>query len=151
MAVEVVPVVVDTVVGWVIEKGVKWLIGLVIGDDGEQTPIKFIDDDGDGVPDNPEEPFLPWSPTDIFPDYEPNKVTSYIIVNPDGTMTIYDEGGNITAENCDMAYSLWLSDNGIMSKKLDNYSVTEGLLFLILLLTAFNFVRGLFRRKDVFR
>lgn len=66
-------------------------------------------------------------------------------------MTIYDESGNITAENCDMAYSLWLSDNGIMSKKMNNYSVTEGLLFLILLLTAFNFVRGLFRRKDVFR
>lgn len=148
---EVVVPVVETIVGWVIEDTIKKLIGYIVGDDGELKPVKFTDENGDGVPDNPEEPLLPWSPTDIFPDYEPNKVTTYIIVNPDGTMTIYDESGNITAENCDMAYSLWLSDNGIMSKKMNNYSVTEGLLFLILLLTAFNFVRGLFRRKDVFR
>lgn len=44
-----------------------------------------------------------------------------------------------------------LADNGIMVKPLDNYTVTEGLLALILLFTAINFVRGLFCKKDIYR
>lgn len=44
-----------------------------------------------------------------------------------------------------------LGDNGIMTKSVDDYTVTEGLLALILLFTAINFVRGLFRRKDIYR
>ena len=66
-------------------------------------------------------------------------------------MTVYDESGEIKPEDCDNAYSLWVSENGIMEKKLDNYSVTEGLLALVLLFTVINFVRGLFRRKDIYR
>lgn len=148
---EIIAPVVEEIVGWIIAEGAKWLIGFIIGEDGEKEPVKFIDDDGDGVPDNPDEPFLPWNPSELLPDVEPEKETSYIIVSPDGTMTIFDNAGNITAENCDFAYSLWVSENGIMDKKLDNYSVTEGLLFLILLFTAISFVRGLFRRKDIYR
>lgn len=145
---EVIAPVVDIIVTWVVDEGVKWLIGIILGENGEKERVKFIDDDGDGVPDNPDVPFLPWSPSD-FPQAEAE--TSFIIVNPDGTMTIYDSEGNITAEDCDFAYSLWVSENGIMNKKLDNYSVTEGLLALVLLFTVFNFVRGLFRRKDIYR
>lgn len=148
---EVLAPVIDEIVGWIISEGVKWVIGFIIGEDGEKEPVKFIDDDGDGVPDNPDEPFLPWDPSELLPDVEPEKETSYIIVNPDGTMTIFDNAGNITADNCDFAYSLWVSENGIMNKKLDNYSVTEGLLALLLLFTVINFVRGLFRRKDIYR
>lgn len=44
-----------------------------------------------------------------------------------------------------------LGDNGIMIKRLDDYTVTEGLLALLLLFTVINFVRGLFRRKDIYR
>lgn len=39
----------------------------------------------------------------------------------------------------------------IMETPLDSYSVTEGLLTLILIFSVLNFVRGLFTRKDVFR
>lgn len=42
-------------------------------------------------------------------------------------------------------------DRPIMETPLDGYSVTEGLLALILLFTVLNFIRGLFTRKDVFR
>lgn len=42
-------------------------------------------------------------------------------------------------------------DNGIMTKPVDDYTVTEGLLALILLFTVISFVRGLFRRKDIYR
>lgn len=43
------------------------------------------------------------------------------------------------------------TSDGIMTKSLDNYSVSEGLLALILLFLGLNFVRGLFTRKDVYR
>lgn len=39
-------------------------------------------------------------------------------------------------------------NSGIMNKKLNDYTVSEGLLALILLFTVINFVRGLFRRGD---
>lgn len=130
------------IVGTIVINGIKYLVGKAI--DGIVSI--FIDEDGDGSPDYPE-----------LPDYEiPVEVEtqvdkSIIIVSPDGTMCIYDENGNIRAEDCDLAYSLWLSENNVMEKKLDNYSVTEGLLALILLFTVINFIRGLFVRKDVFR
>ncbi len=42
-------------------------------------------------------------------------------------------------------------DSRIMEKPLDDYTVSEGLLMIIVILLGFNFVRGLFARKDVFR
>lgn len=75
---------------------------------------------------------------------------SFIIVAADGTMTIYDESGNITAEDCDTAYQLWVSENGIMNKPLDNYSVSEGLILILAIFSIINFLKGLFRKREVF-
>lgn len=123
-------IIIDGVV-YVIKKGIDGLISF------------FRDEDGDGLPDLPEPDFqIP---------IEERVDKCIIIVAPDGTITVYDEDGNITPEDCDMAYSLWVADNNVMSKQLDNYSVTEGLLALLLLFTVLNFIRGLFVRKDVFR
>lgn len=127
----------EGVVGWIVEKGIRYVVKKI----GEKLK-KFIDRDGDGVPDNED---------DEGEEYNLPSNVSYIMVNPDGTMVIYDSEGNITADNCDMAYSLWVSENGIMNKRIDNYSVTEALLALILLFTFINFVRGLFRRSDYLR
>ena len=44
-----------------------------------------------------------------------------------------------------------VTDNSIMTKRTDKYSVTEALLALILLFTFIDFVRGLFRRSDYLR
>lgn len=43
------------------------------------------------------------------------------------------------------------NDSNIMEKPLDNYSVTEGLLLLLLLCNVFYFIKSIFKRKDVFR
>lgn len=40
------------------------------------------------------------------------------------------------------------ADDGIMTKEIDKYNVSEALLALILLFTFISFVRGLFRRSD---
>lgn len=158
------------IIGTIVIEGGKYLLKKVVNEIGKAIWQAFADEDGDGVPDDPENPFREydeepddWEPFDPLPENPiipvdpnpvepaPQRIITFFVVAPDGTMTIYDESGEITPEDCDYAYSLWVSDNGIMSKKLDNYSVTEGLLALVLLFTAINFVRGLFRRKDIYR
>lgn len=128
------------------EKGIEYIIDTVTGEDGEGggTIIRWgTDDDGDGDFDEPFEIFVP--------NAEATVEKSIIIMSQDGTMTVYDENGNITSEDCDTAYSLWVSENGVMDKDINNYSVSEGMLLLLVLLGLAWFVRSLFKGKDVFR
>ncbi|MGN0686492.1 MAG: hypothetical protein ACI4KA_00130 [Oscillospiraceae bacterium] len=113
----------------------------------------LVDSDDNGIPDaSPDAPYYELG----SPEYKQiiarsNDIPSIIVMSPDGTMSVYDTNGQITAEDCDTAYSFWVSENGIMDKQLDNYSVTEGLLLCLLLLGGFYFVKSLFKRKDVYR
>lgn len=105
-----------------------------IDDDGEYDDILLPTSDftGDGLPD------WHWivdDDGDGLPDVSP-----YSPFYPVGS-----EEYEILLERSGQA------DNGIMSKKLDRYTVSEGLLALILLFTFFSFVRGLFRRSDYFK
>lgn len=74
---------------------------------------------------------------------------SIIVVGSDGGMTIYDLEGNITAEDCDTAYSLWVSENGIMNKPIANYTVTEGILLIAFIVGLFKVAAKIFRRRRV--
>lgn len=104
----------------------------------------FTDDDGDGEPDTPELPFF-----EIDPEEQTAVEKSIIIMNSDGTMTIYDEGGNITAEDCDTAYSLWVSDNGALDKPFDNYTVSEALLLFIAIGAVVGLIFKIFKRRKL--
>lgn len=114
--------------------------------------VCIVDENNDGLPDAaPDAPFYPVG----SPEYkeivtEGRESGSIIIMSGDGTMSVYDMNGDITAEDCDTAYSLWVSENGVMDKPLDNYSVSEGMLFLILLIMSVYFVLHLFKRKDYY-
>ncbi len=72
-----------------------------------------------------------------------------IVISPDGTMTIYDEAGNITAEVADNAYSLWLSENGALDKPFKNYSVTEALLLIVALGSLVGLISKIFKRRKL--
>ena len=72
-----------------------------------------------------------------------------IIVSPDGTMTIYDEGGNITAEVADNAYSLWLSENNALEKRFEHYSVSEALLLFIAVGSLVGLIGKIFKRRKL--
>lgn len=104
----------------------------------------FTDDDGDGEPDTPELPFF-----EIDPEEQTAVEKSIIIMNSDGTMTIYDEGGNITAEDCDTAYSLWVSENGALDKPFANYSVSEVLLLFIAVGSVVGLICKIFKRRKL--
>lgn len=122
-------------------KGVEWITS--IGEDGSTILTYGEDTDGDGVPDTDVLEY-------ILPQTETTVEKSIIIMSADGTMTVYDEGGNITAEDCDTAYSLWVSEHGIMEKDFDDYTVTDGLLLLLVIFAFLNFFKGLFKKREVF-
>lgn len=115
---------------------------IVTEDNDDGTLVTWgTDTDGDGTPDIDVTEWLISSNTAVE--------KSFIIMSADGTMTVYDESGSITAEDCDTAYSLWVSENGIMSKPLNNYTVTEGLLLIAGIAACFGFVFKMFRRRKV--
>ncbi len=72
-----------------------------------------------------------------------------VIISPDGTMTYYDEGGNLTAEVADTAYSLWLSENAALEKPFANYSVSEALLLFIAIGSVIGLISKVFKRRKL--
>lgn len=119
--------------------------------DGMSDYGLVLDEDDNGVPDAADDGiFYPMGSEQFNTIVKSmSNEPSMIIVSSDGTMTVYDTSGQITAEHCDTAYSLWVSENGIMTKPLDNYTVTEGILFISFLVGCFGFIGMLFRRKKV--
>lgn len=154
------------IVGTIIIEGGKYLISKALDEVGNWIWRAFTDEDGDGVPDDPENPFREWDeepedwdPFDPIPvdpvvpvdPVEPDTSTDtqIIIVSPDGSMMIYDETGNLTAEVADTAYSLWLSENGALDKHFDHYSVSEALLLVIALGSLVGLVSKIFKRRKL--
>lgn len=89
--------------------------------------------------------------TPDIPDLPDEPVTSQdtqiIIVSPDGTMTVYSADGELSSEAVDTAYSVWVSQYGVLDKPFNTYSVSEGLL-LVIAVSAVVFLFGkLFKRR----
>lgn len=122
--------------------------------DGSTDFGRVIDSDNNGVPDASDDaPFYPVG-SDEFNNilqYQQDGGKSFIICNSDGSMTVYDENGTITAGDCETAYNYWVAENGIMNKPLDYYTVTEGLLFLTFVVSLFGFFGNIFRQRRVMR
>lgn len=137
--------------GFYIDDDVYVPIPLDFDGDGSTDWGRVVDSDNNGVPDaSPDAPFFPVGSDEynqIISSSSGDK--SIIIVSPDGTTCVYDENGNITDQDCDTAYKIWVSDNNIMSKSFDNYTVTEGLLFITFLVSMFSFFGNIFRRRRV--
>ena len=154
------------IIGTIVIEGGKYLISKALDDLGNWIWRAFTDEDGDGFPDDPENPFREWDeepedwdPFDPIPvdpvvpvdpvEPDTSNDTQIIIVSPDGSMMIYDEAGNITAEVADTAYSLWLSENGALDKRFENYSVSEALLLFIALGALVGMVCKIFKRRKL--
>lgn len=155
---------VEQIIGYIIIEGGKYLLKKIVDAAGKAIWRAFTDEDGDQLPDDPENPFREWDedpggwdPLDPFPvdpgvsvPVEPEQTDlQIIIVSPDGTMTIYDREGNITAEDVDTAYSLWISDNGALDKPFNNYTVSEALLLFIAIGSVVALISKLFKRRKL--
>lgn len=125
--------------------------GFDITGDGQDDWGWLIDDDDNGIPDaSPEAPFYPVGSPEYHDIIEQSAgEASIIVVSGDGTLTVYDMNGNITAEDCDTAYSLWVSENGIMNKPIAHYTVTEGILLIFFIAGLFKVASKIFRKRRV--
>ena len=113
---------------------------------------RVVDNDSNGVPDaSSDSPFYPVGSDEYnqIVDSINSSGKSLVVVSPDGTVCVYDENGQITNEDCELAYNIWVSDNNIMTKPLDYYTPTEGLLFLTFIVSLFGFFGSIFRRRKV--
>ena len=123
--------------------------------DGRLDWGRVVDEDGNGIPDASDDaPFYPVGSdgyNNFINRYKDNSGVDIVLVSPEGEIAVYDSNGNIKEEDVDTAYKIWVSENGIMNKEIDNYSVSEGLLLCLLLISGVFFIRSLFKRKDVFR
>lgn len=108
--------------------------------DGSTDWGRVVDSDDNGVPDaSPDAPFFPVGSdgyNQILSEMGNGDGVDIVLVSPEGEIAVYDRNGNIKEEDVDTAYATWVSQNGIMVKKLDNYSVTEGLLLCVLLISV---------------
>ncbi len=100
------------------------------GNDDVLLPVPY-DGDGDGLPD-----------FQIVVDDDDNGLPDVSPYSP-----FYPVG----SEEYTTIVERTSPESRIMETPLDDYNVSEGLLLIIVILLGFNFVRGLFTRKDVFR
>ena len=121
--------------------------------DGLNDWGRVLDEDDNGIPDASEDvPFYPVGSSEyssFTKQFKTGSDVDIVLVSPEGEIAVYDRNGNIKAEDVDNAYALWVSENGIMDKKIDNYTVTEGLLFLTFIVSLFGFFGNLFRNRRV--
>ena len=118
--------------------------------DGVNDWGKIVDADDNGIPDaSPEAPFYPVGSDGYNQIIQSGRTDekSFIIVSAEGTVSIYDPNGDLTEEDYNQAYTLWLKDNAALDKPFKNYSVTEALLLIVALFAGVSLIGKLFKRR----
>ena len=118
--------------------------------DGVNDWGKIVDADDNGIPDaSPEAPFYPVGSDGYNQIIQSGRTDekSFIIVSAEGTVSIYDPNGDLTEEDYNQAYTLWLQDNAALDKPFKNYSVTEALLLIVALFAGVSLIGKLFKRR----
>lgn len=152
---------VDAIVGYLVRDGVKYLLKKVVNGvvDGVETFVWqiFADEDGDQLPDDPENPLETYDeePEDWFPfddhtsDEPGTTIGDVIIITPEGVVIQSDD---LTTSDIQQQYEkaedVWRSYYGALDKPFKNYSVTEGLLFLIFIVAGFSLFTRIFHRRN---
>lgn len=153
-----VPAVAGKIVGTIIVDGVKYLLKKTVDSVGSAIWQAFADEDENGVPDTPDNPFNEWTeePDEWtpFPPAETSEPTQTIgdivLFTPDGPVILYSEsGGEEYDALVSQATELWVEKYGAMDKPLHNYSVSEALLFIIAAGTVVSLFCKLFKRRKL--
>lgn len=148
------------IVGTIIIDGGTYLLQKFIDELGNILWRAFTDEDGDLLPDDPENPFMTW-------DEEPEGWTAFdpsgsiddlvtqtvVFMTPDGPVigytlnnledsTFYDTVSSMVTEQ-------WVYTNGAMVKPYRNYTVTEAYLFIIAVGTIVSLFSKIFKRRKM--
>lgn len=152
--------VIEEIIGTVVVDGVTYLLKKVVGEAGNFLWQLFVDEDGDNLPDDPENPWDTWdeepdewTPFPINPPVETSEPTqtigNIVLITPDGPIVFYNGNDN----NADyealvsQATEQWANTNGATKKMFANYSVSEALLFIIAACALFGFFCKIFKRR----
>lgn len=157
----------EEIVGTIVIEGVKYLLKKVVNEAGKIIWRAFTDDDENGVPDDPENPYQEWDeepdewlplPSDdtsepVLPPADTSTVApigDIVVVTPDGPVMIYAESGGEEYEALvSRATEQWAEKNGATAKPFENYSVSEALLFIIAVCSLFGFFCKIFKRRKL--
>lgn len=162
---EIAPVVGEVavdIIGTVVVDGITYLLKKVADDAGNFLWQLFTDEDGDNLPDDPENPFDVWNeePDEWFPFptesddpvvSEPTQtIENIVVLAPDGVTLL---NPNPDDEDYDsivsQANDLWLETYGATVKPFEGYSVSEALLFIIAACALFSFFCKIFKRRKL--
>lgn len=152
----------------VVRDGITYLVRKAVNAAGKKIREFFRDEDDNGVPDTDEPEFTEdddeeetsgegetSGETSDTPDIpvkppattsETTNIGDVVLITPDGPVALYADSDEQLAATVSKATEQWVAVNGATNKPFTNYSVTEGLLFLIAIPVLFVFFRGLFKR-----
>lgn len=160
MAVVVAPTVapvVEEIVGYVIVEGVSYLLRKIVDEAGNFLWQLFTDEDGDYLPDDPENPWDTWvdEPDEWFPlpelppASEPaEEIANVIAIAPEGPIILYaDPTAEDYQEIVSQANEQWIELYGATVKPFNGYSVSEALLFIIAGCALFLLFGKIFKRR----
>lgn len=156
MAVEAV---VSEIIGYIVIEGVEYLLEKFVDEVGKIIWRAFTDEDGDGEPDDYDNPFTIWDeePEGWLPflpkegdDNEPTEQTfeNIVLITPDGPVIMFaNPDSEDYKEIAKQANEAWLSSYGATVKPFYIYTVSEALLFIIAGCVLFSFFCKLFKRR----
>lgn len=117
--------------------------------DGQLDWGKVVDRDDNGIPDASDDAPFFLVGSDGYKQImsAAGGEKSFIIVSADGSVSVYDPNGDLTEQDYNQAYTLWIKDNGALDKPFKYYSVTEALLLIVALFAGVSLVGKLFKRR----
>lgn len=152
--------IVTEIVGTIVIDGVSHLLERFVDEVGNIIWRAFTDADGDGLPDDYDNPFQIWDeePDGWLPfpsggDDEPEQtqtVENIVILTPDGITLLFP---NTNSENYNAvvtaANDQWLQLYGATTKDFKYFSVSEALLFIIAACSLFWLFGRIFKRRKL--
>lgn len=148
------------IIGEIVIDGITYLVSKALNEAGEWIWNLFTDEDGDGVPDDPENPWdswdhepedwLPYPKDDTSEPEESEDVGTIIFMTADGPVVLYSEkGGEEYNDLVSRVTEEWVYTNGAMMKPYHNYTVSEAYLFIIAVGTLVSLFSKIFKRRKM--
>ena len=153
------PALVTEIVGTIVIDGASYLLQRFVDEVGNIIWRAFTDEDGDRLPDDPENPFAIfdeepdwWLPFDSTESELPEDVQSLVIfMTPDGPVFSYNpsEDSLLYDYIIDQVTEQWVEVNGAMVKPFRQYTVSEAFLFIIAVGTIISLLSKIFKRRKM--